>query len=152
LDQSLIQILLVFHDVLATALLLLISWQVLVAFLPSLAAKTGQRESGPALRDVLCVLLIVTIGLGSALYPTYRFAVRPYLESNGLHDANGAFEIKEQFAALAIVMLPAYRAAWDRATFSTTLIARRVITGLLCAAVWWNFAVGHLMNSIKALS
>ena len=85
------------------------------------------------------------------LYPAYRFNVRPYLEVNGMQAANGAFEIKEQFAALAILMLPAYRAAWNSSTFADTLVARRVITGLLCGAVWWNFATGHVMNSIKGL-
>jgi hypothetical protein len=149
LDKSLIPILLVFHDILATALLLLISGQVLAAYFPQLAAPRARLPF--ELRDILCLLFVATIFLGGALYPAYRFEVRPFLEINGLQSANGAFEIKEQLAALAILMLPAYRAAWDRRSFADTLIARRVITGLLCGSVWWNFVTGHVMNSIKGL-
>ncbi|HWC63766.1 MAG TPA: hypothetical protein VG501_09090 [Rhizomicrobium sp.] len=154
MDKSLIPVLLVFHDILATALLLLISLQAFIAYFPQIAARVSRPQSRLPLelRDVLCLLFVGTISLGATLYPAYRFHVRPFLEINGLQAPNGAFEIKEQLAALSILMLPAYRAAWDRRFFADTLIARRVITSLLCGAVWWNFATGHVMNSIKGLS
>jgi hypothetical protein len=65
--------------------------------------------------------------------------------------ANGAFEIKEQLAALCLVMLPAYYISWRDGEIASSPVARRIITSLLCAMVWWNFVVGHLMNYTKGL-
>jgi hypothetical protein len=149
LDKPLIPVFLIFHDVLATALLIVISWQAVAAWAPRIV------PAGPLavlrLRDTVTALLVLVIALGAILYPSYRFTVRPYLETNELRALNGAFEIKEHFAALILMMLPAYRAVWHSRAPHDPSGARRVLSGLLCAMVWWNFVIGHVMNSIKGL-
>ena len=154
MDKSLIPLILLFHDVLSTALLVVISWQAFAAWAPQIA--TGVFTPAAQVlafrsRDVTIALFVLVIGLGAPLYPSYRFVVRPYLEIHDMRAANGAFEIKEHFAALALMMLPAYRAAWQNSAANGAATARRAITGFLCAMVWWNFAVGHGMNYIRGL-
>jgi hypothetical protein len=72
--------------------------------------------------------------------------VHPYLELHNFRVANGAFEIKEHFAALAILMVPAYRQAWSGASAAELVLNRRALTTLICGMIWWNFLAGHLMN------
>jgi hypothetical protein len=147
--------LLLLHDVAATALLILISWQCFIAWSPRATSQKFSFGRSPApfeLRDMIGLLFVATVLLGGFLYPAYRFNVRPVLEINDLRSANGSFEIKEQFAALGLIMLPAYRAAWASSDVEKTTVARRSITTILCSIVWWNFAVGHIMNLIKGLS
>ena len=45
-------------------------------------------------------------------------------------------------------MLPSYWAAWREAG---THGERRAFTTLLCAIVWWNFLVGHVVNNARGL-
>jgi hypothetical protein len=95
------------------------------------------------------VLLFLTVALlGALLYPSYRTVVRPFLEMNDLRTANGAFEIKEHFAALGLLMLPLYWAAWNRPD-SIRSDTRRAITWILASIVWCNFLIGHVLNNIR---
>jgi hypothetical protein len=153
LGESVIAVTLLLHDVAATALLIVISWQCFAVWSPLATSRIfGPRSSVPfQLRDIIGLLFVVTVVLGAILYPAYRFNVRPGLVVNDLRAANGSFEIKEQFAALGLVMLPAYRATWAVRHIEETTVARRSITTIFCLLVWWNFAVGHAMNMIKGL-
>jgi hypothetical protein len=154
LDRSLISIALILHDISATALLLLISWQTLIAWSSTAGASSVRFEtsfSSFGLRGLISALFVSTIVLGGILYPAYRLFVRPNLVASGMRYANGAFEIKEQLAALCLVMLPVYYASWRSGDIISSPIARRVITSLLCAMVWWNFIIGHFMNFTKSL-
>jgi hypothetical protein len=154
LVRPLISFALILHDVTATALLLLISWQTLIAWSSSARAsylRSGARFSSFELRGLISGLFVGTIALGGILYPAYRFFVRPNLVTSGMRYANGAFEIKEQLAALCLVMLPAYYASWRGGDIASSPVARRIITSLLCAMVWWNFVIGHFMNFTKSL-
>jgi hypothetical protein len=49
-----------------------------------------------------------------------------------------------------LLALPAYRESW-KADSRENRTARLALTVILCLLVWWNFAVGHLMNAIAGL-
>ena len=78
--------------------------------------------------------------------------VRPFLETaDFVQAANGAFEIKEQLAALGLGMLPAYWVLWNKPTTAEWMTARKGLTWFLTAVVWWKFVVGHVLNNIQGL-
>jgi len=144
----LIGVLLVVHDVVATALLIAISWQAATVWLSQNTHKVllpNFVRGGVSLSDAVAILILTVVCLGGVLYPTYRISVHPYLELHNLRVANGAFEIKEHFAALAILMVPAYRQAWGTSA-AELVLNRRALTTLMCGMIWWNFLAGHLMN------
>lgn len=144
-----IGVLLVVHDIFATALLIAVSWQAATAWLsqaPSNILLPNFIKGGLSLSDIVATLILIVVCLGGVLYPTYRVLVHPYLELHDLRFANGTFEIKEHFAALALLMVPAYRAAWVRSSAAELILNRRAISALMCGMIWWNFLAGHLMN------
>jgi hypothetical protein len=89
--------------------------------------------------------------IGACLYPSYRMIVRPVLKLEQLSMANGAFELKEHFAALGLLMLPAYWAVWRKPLAPEYAAARIGLTWVLAAIVWWSFLTGHVLNNIKGL-
>ena len=68
-----------------------------------------------------------------------------------LRAANGAFELKEHFAALGLLMLPAYWSVWKHLTGAEYQNARLWLTWILTGIVWWNFVAGQLLVAIKGL-
>ena len=143
--------LLILHDLAALGLLGTLSFQAIAmgnATLPHKPSFLTRYRSFDVsgLSGIIAALLVIVVSLGGILYPYYRVTLRPYLESHDLRLINGAFEIKEHFAALAILMLPAYWAAWRNWEAPGQATARRALTWMLTAMVWWNFAVGHVLN------
>ena len=65
--------------------------------------------------------------------------------------ATGAFELKEQFIAVGLGMLPLYWMLWRRLPEAGGRPARIAVTLLLCAIVWYAFLVGHVLNNIRGL-
>ena len=154
MDKPLITAFLILHDVLATVLLVAITLQAIAACRGRDRARTSPRlipDAGEGLQKIIVVVIPAVVGLGALLYPSYRLTVKPYLETHNLRASNGAFEIKEHFAALMVLMLPAYWEAWKKLPRGQSRTARLVLTFMLCAMVWWNFMVGHVMNSIAGL-
>jgi len=154
LDKPLITAVLIFHDILATLLLVAITGQAAAALWVRDLARWFPRSTpyaGQGLQNVIIILVIATVCLGGVLYPAYRFTAKPYLEIHNLRAANGAFEIKEHFAALMLLALPAYREAWKTSS-QESRPARQVLTVILCLLVWWNFVAGHVMNAITGLT
>lgn len=117
---------------------------------PSFLTRNRQIDVS-GLAPLIAVLLVAVITLGATLYPAYRMVVRPYLEAHSLMRANGAFEVKEHFAALALVSVPAYWAAWRQPLDPAYGAARRMLTFLIAGMVWWNFMVGHVINYISGI-
>lgn len=156
MGQPLITVFLLLHDLAAVALLGFITWQAAVmgdasgSPRPSFLTRHRQVDVS-GLAPLIAGLLVTVILLGATLYPSYRTVVRPFLEAHKLTTANGAFEIKEHFAALALLMVPAYWAVWRRPLVPAYADARKVLTFLLAGMVWWNFLVGHLINYISGL-
>jgi len=147
-------LLLIIHGLLAVALLGAVTHQAIGVLLP--ARKTmdtfvGRMRavSAPSYVSAIIILYMATTLFGGIVYAEYRIAVRVVLEQLDLWKANGAFELKEHFAALGLGMLPAYFYFWRRPLAEGYARARAVITATLAFIVWWNFLVGHVVNNIR---
>jgi hypothetical protein len=68
-----------------------------------------------------------------------------------LNSAVGSLELKEQFIAVGLGMLPLYWMLWRRPTEAGSKPARVAVTLILCAIVWYAFLVGHVLNNIRGL-
>ena len=100
----------------------------------------------------IVVVLLCAIGLiGAVLYPEYRRIVRPLLQKMDLRTANGVFELKEHFAALGLILLPAYWASWRPPLDMEYATTRRWLTWAMAATIWWNFLAGQFLVAIKGL-
>ena len=147
--------LLIVHGLFAVALIGAVTHQAIAATLkraqfrtrPSLARL---RAADPTFYSgaVVILFLVVTI-MGAVLYPRYRLVVRPIVQTMDLRAANGAFELKEHFSALGLLMLPAYWAVWRQALDKENQAARLWLTWLMAGFVWWNFIAGQLLVAIK---
>jgi len=115
-------------------------------FFASFRAVSGARYT-----SVNMVLFLISALLGGALYPTYRLYVRTYLEAARLWEANGSFEIKEQFVAVGLGMLPLYWYVWREPLAERFRSARAATTAILCFIVWYGFLVGHVLNNIRGV-
>jgi hypothetical protein len=144
--------LLILHGLVAVALLGAITHQALAVWLPArtpAASFSGRFRAvaGGGYVDAVIVLYIVSFVLGAGIYPEYRVSIRAVIEQMEAWSENGAFELKEHFAAVGLAMLPAYRYFWRQpATAGRT---RDGITALLAFIVWWNFLVGHIVNNVR---
>lgn len=153
-----ITILLIVHGLLAVALLGAITHQ-------ALSVRTRRPASPPrsfvdkfrAVRassytNTIVILFVLTSIGGGFLYPQYRLDVRPTLEEMQLRAANGAFEIKEHFAAIGLGLLPVYWLSWRAPLVAEHFVTRRNLTWILAFVVWWAFLIGHVLNNIKGLT
>jgi hypothetical protein len=147
--------LLIVHGLVAVALLGGMTHQAAAAlwpakdkgsFLASFRAVVGARYTTANI-----VLYGVAATLGAVIYPTYRMGVRPYLESARLSAINGTFELKEQFVAIGLGMLPLYWLVWRTPLDARLGVARASITAVLCFIVWYSFLVGHVLNNVRGL-
>ena len=109
-------------------------------------AVNGMRYTIPN----ICFYLITTI-LGGIIYPAYRLAVRTYVEAARLNTINGTFEVKEQFVAVGVGMLPLYWLVWRQPLDPKYATARAVVTAMLCFIVWYGFLAGHILNNVRGL-
>lgn len=101
--------------------------------------------------NAIVILYVAASVLGGVLYPRYRVDVRPILEDMQLRGANGLFEIKEHFAAVALGMLPAFWLVWRPPLAAELHQARKYLTWMIAFTVWWNFIVGEWLNNIRGL-
>ena len=146
--------LLILHGLLAVALLGAITHQTIGVWLP---ARGGAESFVGRMRSVsassyvtaIIVLYLATALIGGIIYPIYRINVIVVLQQLELNKANGAFELKEHFAAIGLGMLPAYWHFWRQPFAGEHARTRAVITAILAFIVWWNFIVGHVLNNIR---
>ena len=151
-----IMALLILHGLAAVALLGAITHQALAA---ASRGETRRRSffsrfritDGALYSNAVVVLFTAVMILGAVLYPQYRTNVRPVLQAMDLRAANGVFELKEHFSAVALLMLPAYWAVWRQPLSPDYAVARRWLTWALAASVWWNFVVGQALVAIKGI-
>jgi hypothetical protein len=151
-----IQILLVLHVLVGAALLGALTHQSFSVSRKPVAPPRSfvQRFRGvssPTFTNVVVLLFFTNVVLGGLLYPRYRVDVRPTLEDLQLRAANGVFETKEHFAAVALGLLPAYWLAWRPPLAPSRAETRKYLTWMLAFVVWWSFVVGELLNNIKGL-
>lgn len=147
--------LLIIHGVMAVFLIGAITHQTLGVFWPRRPGQTSFVANARGIRPQLyvsavMVLYVITFLLGAYLYPTYRVFVRPPLEDLQLTYAIGVFEIKENFAAIGLALLPSYWYFWTQTDkFVTT---RRAITAIYFVTIWYNFIAGHILNNVRGFA
>jgi hypothetical protein len=144
--------LVILHGLLAVALLGSITHQAVAVVWPS-RNKVGFTSAYRAVSSRVyvnanIVLFLVVALLGGFIYPIYRVWVRTYLENARLFPAVGSFEIKEQFIAIGLGLLPLYWLVWRRPE-PDGQSARTAVTLMLCFIVWFGFIVGHILNNIR---
>ena len=145
--------LLIVHGLLAVALLGAITHQAASVWLPvrKPAASFPARFSavaGAHYVNAIIVLYICTFLLGAVIYPEYRVSIRVVVEQMEAWAENGAFELKEHFAAVGFAALPAYHYFW-RQPSDQHARTRAGLTLLIAFIVWWNFLTGHIINNIR---
>jgi hypothetical protein len=148
-------ILLMTHALIAVALAGGITHQAVAACWPS-RRKSGffssfRGVSGKLYTNVNIALYIAMVTLGGLIYPSYRIAVRTYLESARLWSSNGLFELKEQFVTIGAGMLPLFWLTWRQPLDPNMRVARAATTAILCFIVWYSFLVGHILVNIRGL-
>jgi hypothetical protein len=146
--------LLIFHGILAVFLLGAVTHQTLGVFWPRKLGQTDFVANARGIRPqiyakTIAIIYVVEFLLGATLYPTYRVLARPPLQDLQLTYVIGLFEVKENFAAIVLAMLPTYLYFWKK--FPDYKTARSVLTAILFITVWYNFIAGHLVNNARGL-
>jgi hypothetical protein len=149
-----ITVLLILHGILAVFLMGAITHQTLGVFWPRRPGQTDFVANARGIRPQIYAkpivyMFVLQFILGALLYPTYRVVARPPLQDLQLTYIIGFFEVKENFAAIMLAMLPAYYYFWKRAPdYKTT---RMGMTALLFFTTWYNMIAGHLVNNARGL-
>lgn len=147
-------VLLILHGLAAVALLGALTHQTISVLWPA-RARTGSFVSSlrsvpsTTYTNVIIILFLVTAVLGSIIYTEYRITIRGTLQDYRLYIPEGAFELKEHVAAIALGLLPAYWYYWRPALAKEYASTRAIVTSLLAAIVWYNFLIGHIVNDIR---
>ncbi len=146
--------LLIVHGLLAVALLGAITHQALSVLAPvrkPAGSFVGRFRAvtGASYTNAIIVLYLLTAIFGGIIYAEYRIEVRIVVEQLALWPQNGAFELKEHFAAVGLGVLPAYWYYWRQPLAVEHARTRAILTALLAFIVWWNFLVGHILNNIR---
>lgn len=147
--------LLILHGLIAVALIGGITHQTMAVCWPSRDAgsfvASFRAVNGARYTNATILLYIVTAFFGAIIYPAYRLSVSPYLVSARLTATNGSFEIKEQFVAVGLGMLPLYWLVWRTPLEARYATARTAVTAILCFIVWYSFLIGHILNNVRGL-
>ena len=150
-----INVLLIVHLLLAVVLLGGITHQAISAVWPSRnkigIVRSYRAVTGSVYTNANIMLYLATTTLGGIIYPVYRVGVRTFLENARLMAATGSFELKEQFVAVGLGLLPLYWLLWRRPPEAGGRTARLAVTLILCAIVWYGFLVGHILTTIRGL-
>lgn len=147
--------LLIIHGLCAVFLVGAITHQALGVFWPRRPGQSGfvarmRVANSSGYVNAIIVLYCITFILGALNYPTYRVFVRPPLQDLQLTYAIGLFEVKENFAAIVLAMLPSYWYFWRKSPeFPVT---RNAITAILFVTVWYNFIAGHILNNVRGFA
>jgi hypothetical protein len=146
---------LIVHGICAMFLVGAVTHQALGVFWPRRPGQSGfvarmRVANSQGYVTAIMVLYVVTFLLGSYIYPIYRVFVRPPLQDLQLTYAIGLFEVKENFAAIVLAMLPSYWYFWRKSPeFPVT---RNAITAILFVTVWYNFIAGHILNNVRGFA
>ena len=152
-------ILLIVHGLLAVALLGAITHQAMSVLMPvrRVAGAAGEPGIVTRFRSVqgagyaaaVCVLWIVIYIFGSWLYTKFRMYVRIPIEAQGFWKTQGVFDLKEHVASIGLGLLPIYWFFWKNARNAEYDSARKWLTVVLAAMVWYMFLVGHIVNNVR---
>jgi hypothetical protein len=145
--------LLILHGLVAVALLGAITHQILGTWAPSSARPRSFfgrfRAVQPAgYASTIVVLYGCTALLGAVVYLYFKVDVQPDLERDRHWHALGFFDLKEDFVAIGLGLLPAYWTSW-RGPADERGWSAAALTTILGIIVWWSFLVGHVVNDIR---
>jgi hypothetical protein len=149
-------IFMIIHGLCAVTLLGALSHQAMSVLMP---VRQGVGPGGIVTRfravqgagyaTAVCVLWIVTFLFGAFIYTKYRMYVRIPIETQGFWKTQGVFELKEHLAVIGLGLLPIYWLFWKDARNPEYDSARRWLTVVLAAMVWFMFLVGHIVNNVR---
>jgi hypothetical protein len=147
-------ILLIIHGLLALALLGALTHQAVAVAMPVRRAAgnfVDRFRAVPAAgyATAICVLWVLTFIVGAYIYTKYRIYVRIPLEQYGFWKTTGSFELKEHLVTVGLGLLPAYWWLWRGAKAGEYVGARKGVTILLAAIVWYSFLAGHVINNVR---
>ena len=145
--------LLILHGLVAVALLGAITHQMLAAWAPSSAPPRSFfgrfRAVQPAgYANAIVGLYVGTALLGAVVYLYFKVDIQPSLERDRHWHALGFFDLKEDFVAIGLGLLPAYWISWRRPFADERGRTASALTTILGFIVWWSFLVGHVVNDI----
>jgi hypothetical protein len=146
--------LLIVHGLLAVALLGALTHQVLSVWAPARKPAVSfvgrfRAVPGAGYANAIVVLYLLTALLGAVIYAEYRISVRTVLQQLEMRSAEGAFELKEHFAAIGLGLLPVYWYYWRQPLAPGHARTRAMLTSILAFTVWFSFLVGHVLNNIR---
>jgi len=145
--------LLILHGLVAVALIGAITHQTLATWAP-LKAKPNtffgrfRAIESAGFTNAIVVLYLISALLGAVVYLYFKIDLQPNLERDRHWRALGFLDLKEDFVAIGLGVLPAYWFCWRRPLNSQNHQARAALTLLLAFIVWWAFLVGHVINNI----
>ena len=149
-------ILMIVHGLLAVALLGALTHQAMSVLAPvrQIAGNSGivtrfRAVQGAGYAAAVCVLWVVTFFFGAWIYTKYRMYVRIPIEQQGFWKTQGVFELKEHLAVIGLGLLPIYWLLWKDVRNPDYASARKWLTVLLAAMVWFMFLVGHIVNNVR---
>jgi hypothetical protein len=146
--------LLILHGLVAVALIGAITHQTLAIC----ARPSGKPLSffgrfravpGAGFTNAIVVLYLISTLFGAVVYLYFKIDVQPNLERDRHWHALGVFDLKEDFTAIGLGILPAYWFGWRQPAGSHYRQIRIALTLLLAFIVWWSFLVGHVTNNIR---
>src|SRR6201986_5439318 len=144
--------LLIVHGLIAVGLLCAITRQTLATCLPSAKPHSffGRflAVPGSVFTNAVVFLYLVSALLGAVLYLYFKVDIQPNLERERHWHALGFFDLKEDFAAIGLGLLPAYWISWRRPLDDGQHLTAPILTPLVGLIVWWSFLVGHVVNDI----
>ena len=146
-------ILLILHGLVAVALLGAITHQTLAACATPRTKPLSffgrfRAVPGEAFTNAVVVLYLVSSLLGAIVYLYFKIDVQPNLERDRHWHAMGYLDLKEDFVAIGLGLLPPYWFCWRRPVDDQNALIRAAVTILLAFIIWWSFLVGHVVNNI----
>src|SRR5215470_8222707 len=145
---------LIFHGLLAVALLGATTHQTLAAWAPPGASARSffgrfRGVRAAAFANAICILYVASAILGAiVVYPYFKLDIQPYLERDRHWQVLGLFDLKEDFVAVGLGLLPAYWISWRRPLADERSRTAAALTAILTFIVWWGFVIGHIVNDI----
>jgi hypothetical protein len=143
----------VLHGLVAVGLLGATTHQMLATWVPSRAKSHSffgrfRAVRAAAFANVIVVLYVVSALFGAVVYLYFKIDIQPSLERDRHWYALGLLDLKEDFVAIGLGVLPAYWICWRPPLVDEYRQMRAALTAVLAFIVWWGFIVGHLINGI----
>jgi len=146
-------VLVILHGLVAVALLGAITHQTLATWAPASSPAGsffGRFRAVPSasFANAIVLLYMAAALLGAVVYLRFKVDIQPYLERDRHWHAVGFLDLKEDFVAIGLGLLPAYWTCWRQPLVDERAGTRAALTAVLAFIVWWAFLVGHVLNDM----